>query len=35
VLGSGALVGGLINLSGAVAASKSPDFNLQTEVSQV
>jgi hypothetical protein len=32
-LGSGAFVGGLINLSGALAASSSPDFNLQTEVS--
>jgi hypothetical protein len=32
-LGSGAFVGGLINLSGAAAASGSPDFNLQTEVS--
>jgi Low psii accumulation1 / Rep27 len=33
-LGSGAFVGGLINLSGAVAASNRPEFNLQTEVSQ-
>jgi hypothetical protein len=32
-LGSGAFVGGLINISGAIAASNSPDFNLQTEVS--
>jgi Low psii accumulation1 / Rep27 len=32
-LGSGAFVGGLINLSGAVAASNSPEFNLETEVS--
>jgi hypothetical protein len=32
-LGSGAFVGGLINTSGAIAASNSPDFNLQTEVS--
>jgi hypothetical protein len=31
-LGSGAFIGGLINISGAVAASNSPDFNLQTEV---
>ncbi|KAL3918812.1 MAG: hypothetical protein SGILL_004063 [Bacillariaceae sp.] len=31
-LGSGAFIGGLINLSGAVAASGSPDFNLQTEL---
>jgi hypothetical protein len=34
-LGSGAFVGGLINLSGAVAASNSPEFSLQTEVSCV
>lgn len=32
-LGSGAFVGGLINISGAVAGSNSPDFNLNTEVS--
>ena len=31
-LGSGAFVGGLINGSGAIAASASPEFNLQTEV---
>ena len=31
-LGSGAFIGGLINGSGAIAASASPDFNLQTEV---
>ena len=31
-LGSGAFVGGLINISGAVAGSASPDFNLNTEV---
>ena len=31
-LGTGAFVGGLINTSGAIAASNSPDFNLQTEV---
>lgn len=30
--GSGAFLGGLINISGAVAASNSPDFNLNTEV---
>eukprot|EP00536_Pseudo-nitzschia_multiseries_P002284 jgi/Psemu1/5234/gm1.5234_g len=30
-LGSGAFVGGLINGSGAIANSASPDFNLQTE----
>lgn len=29
---SGAFVGGLINGSGAIAASNSPDFNLQTEL---
>jgi Low psii accumulation1 / Rep27 len=34
-LGSGAFVGGLINLSGAVAASNTPEFNLKTEVSSV
>ncbi|KAG7365276.1 DUF3493 domain containing protein [Nitzschia inconspicua] len=34
-LGSGAFVGGLINLSGAVAASNSPDFNLQTELTNI
>ncbi len=32
-LGSGAFIGGLINTSGAVAGSSSPDFNLNTEVS--
>lgn len=32
-LGSGAFVGGLINTSGAIAASNSPEFNLNTEVS--
>lgn len=32
-LGSGAFIGGLINISGAVAGSNSPDFNLNTEVS--
>jgi hypothetical protein len=31
-LGSGAFIGGLINISGAIAGSKSPDFNLNTEV---
>jgi hypothetical protein len=31
-LGSGAFIGGLINISGALAASNSPDSNLQTEV---
>jgi len=31
-LGSGAFVGGLINGSGAIAASASPEFNLQTEL---
>lgn len=31
-LGSGAFIGGLINISGAVAGSNSPDFNLKTEV---
>jgi hypothetical protein len=31
-LGSGAFIGGLINGSGAIAASASPDFNLNTEV---
>ena len=30
--GSGAFIGGLINGSGAIAASASPDFNIQTEV---
>lgn len=34
-LGSGAFVGGLINTSGAIAASSSPDFNLQTELVNV
>jgi len=34
-LGSGAFIGGLINISGAVAASNSPDFNLQTELVNV
>ena len=33
-LGSGAFVGGLINTSGAIAASNSPEFELSTEVSQ-
>lgn len=32
-LGSGAFIGGLINISGAVAKSNSPDFDLNTEVS--
>ena len=32
-LGSGAFIGGLINTSGAIAGSNSPDFNLNTEVS--
>lgn len=32
-LGSGAFIGGLINISGAIAGSNSPDFNLNTEVS--
>lgn len=31
-LGSGAFVGGLITISGAIAGSNSPDFNLDTEV---
>ena len=31
-LGSGAFIGGLINISGAIAASASPDFNLNKEV---
>jgi len=31
-LGSGAFIGGLINGSGAIANSNSPDFNLQTEL---
>lgn len=31
-LGSGAFIGGLINGSGAIAASASPEFNLQTEL---
>jgi hypothetical protein len=31
-LGSGAFIGGLINGSGAIAASASPEFNLNTEV---
>merc|ERR1719343_32984 len=31
-LGSGAFVGGLINGSGAIAASARPEFNLQTEL---
>lgn len=30
--GSGAFIGGLINGSGAIAASASPDFNIQTEL---
>jgi hypothetical protein len=30
--GSGAFIGGLINGSGAIAGSASPDFSLQTEV---
>ena len=30
--GSGAFIGGLINGSGAIAASASPNFNIQTEV---
>ncbi|CAJ1969664.1 unnamed protein product [Cylindrotheca closterium] len=34
-LGSGAFVGGLINISGAVAASASPDFNLNKELMNV
>ena len=34
-LGSGAFIGGLINISGAVANSKSPDFNLNTEVREL
>jgi hypothetical protein len=33
--GSGAFIGGLINGSGAIAASASPDFNIQTEVCNV
>jgi hypothetical protein len=32
-LGSGAFIGGLINTSGAIAGSNSPDFVLNTEVS--
>jgi hypothetical protein len=31
-LGSGAFIGGLINTSGAIAASSSPEFNLNPEV---
>jgi hypothetical protein len=31
-LGSGAFIGGLINGSGAIAGSASPEFNLNTEV---
>ena len=31
-LGSGAFIGGLINISGAVAGSNRPEFNLNTEV---
>jgi hypothetical protein len=31
-LGSGAFIGGLINTSGAIAGSASPEFNLNTEV---
>lgn len=31
-LGSGAFIGGLINGSGAIAASSSPEFQLQTEL---
>ena len=31
-LGSGAFLGGLINGSGAIAGSASPEFNLNTEV---
>ena len=31
-LGSGAFIGGLINISGAIAGSNSPEFNLNTEV---
>lgn len=34
-LGSGAFIGGLINISGAVAGSNSPNFNLNTEVSSL
>eukprot|EP00535_Pseudo-nitzschia_heimii_P006865 CAMPEP_0197187646 /NCGR_PEP_ID=MMETSP1423-20130617/16267_1 /TAXON_ID=476441 /ORGANISM="Pseudo-nitzschia heimii, Strain UNC1101" /LENGTH=355 /DNA_ID=CAMNT_0042639279 /DNA_START=68 /DNA_END=1135 /DNA_ORIENTATION=- len=34
-LGSGAFVGGLINGSGAIAGSASPEFNLQTELLNV
>jgi len=30
--GTGAFIGGLVNGSGAIAASNSPDFNIQTEV---
>ncbi len=30
--GSGAFIGGLVNGSGAIAASSSPEFQLQTEV---
>mmetsp|Transcript_23695 Transcript_23695/g.68107 ORF Transcript_23695/g.68107 Transcript_23695/m.68107 type:complete len:333 (+) Transcript_23695:89-1087(+) len=33
--GSGAFIGGLINISGAVAGSNSPDFNLNTELLNV
>ena len=32
-LGAGAFIGGLINGSGAIAASASPDFDLKIEVS--
>lgn len=34
-LGSGTFIGGLINISGAVAGSNSPDFNLNTELLNV
>lgn len=34
-LGSGAFVGGLVNTSGAVAASKSPEFNLNAELMNI
>ena len=33
--GTGAFIGGLVNGSGAIAASNSPEFNLQTEVRHI
>ena len=34
-LGSGAFIGGLINISGAIAGSNGPEFNLNTELLNV